>query len=52
MLKDLSIVSWHEISDADTVDVALYTFEALLTDVRYIHALRNAVSEGVKSHHG
>ena len=38
LLKDLSVVPWHIVTDLDTVDDALQTFESLLTDVWDTHA--------------
>ena len=40
LLTDLSTVPWHEISNQDTVDDALYTFETLLTEVWDVYAPR------------
>jgi exonuclease III len=40
LLKDLSLVPWHVISDIGTVDDALHTFEKLLIDVWDMHAPR------------
>lgn len=38
LLHDLSLVPWHVITNLDTVDDALHTFEVLLTEVWDTHA--------------
>ena len=40
LLRDLSMVPWHILIDANTVDYALHTFESLVSNVWDTHAPR------------